>query len=167
MDKTSGRFLLLFLIATLSACTNLEMAEHKQNNAVQTNSTASPELYREILDMDEILFTAANSQDLTTMRTLFTQDLEWFQDNDEPGFYDDTMASFADIFSREHKPTRTLIPNTSEVYPIKNFGAVQLGKHQFCIEENGQESCGIFGFVHLWQDTNNGWKIAKVISYGH
>jgi len=159
---------IFFLGLYLSACALVNApTEAIANPVVKTNSTASAELFAEIMHMDTLMFTAANSQDLAKMKTLFTKDLEWFQDNDTLRNYAETMASFAEIFKRENKPTRTLVPDTSEVYPIKDFGAVQLGKHQFCILENGTESCGIFGFIHLWKVTDDGWKIAKVISYGH
>ena len=41
----------------------------------------SNELYREIEKMDEIMFNAFNEKDFEKFKSLFTNDLEWFQDN--------------------------------------------------------------------------------------
>lgn len=63
--------------------------------------------------------------------------------------------------------TRTLVEGSLEVYPVKDYGAIQIGSHTFCHMENGQEDCGTFKFVHLWRKENDSWKLTRVISYGH
>jgi len=161
---TKHIYLIILIICFCTACAHSII----KNTGVELNSSASPELVAEILAMDKVLFDAANRQDLATMRTLFTKDLEWYQDNDAVGDYAKTMQDFEGIFNFDYKLTRTLIADTSEVHPIKDFGAVQIGKHQFCHNDaQGNPDCGIFGFVHLWKQTNGQWQIARVISYGH
>jgi hypothetical protein len=39
--------------------------------------------------------------------------------------------------------------------------------HRFCHAEQGKDECGVFSFVHIWRRTTTGWKISRVISYGH
>ncbi|WP_419148285.1 hypothetical protein [Pseudoalteromonas 'SMAR'] len=63
--------------------------------------------------------------------------------------------------------TRTLIPESLTVYPIKDFGALQMGEHRFCHLVNGKNDCGTFRFTHIWRRNQAGWKLHRVISYGH
>jgi len=44
---------------------------------------------------------------------------------------------------------------------------MQVAAHKFCHTENGKPDCGTFKFVHIWKQTPKGWKIARVVSYGH
>jgi hypothetical protein len=53
------------------------------------------------------------------------------------------------------------------VYPVNNFGAMEIGAHKFCHLENGKQDCGTFKFAMIWKKTEDGWKISRVISYGH
>jgi hypothetical protein len=62
---------------------------------------------------------------------------------------------------------RTLVPGSLEIYPVKDYGAIETGRHTFCHTENGQEICGTFKFVHVWQRKNDRWKITRIITYDH
>jgi hypothetical protein len=33
--------------------------------------------------------------------------------------------------------------------------------------ENGKDDCGTFKFLQIWKHTADGWKLARVVSYGH
>ncbi|MCW8090954.1 DUF4440 domain-containing protein [Alteromonas sp. ASW11-130] len=61
---------------------------------------------------------------------------------------------------------RTLDRTTHKVYPVKDFGAIQIGEHTFCHEENGKEDCGTFGFTTVWKKTDMHWQMHRVTSYG-
>ena len=56
---------------------------------------------------------------------------------------------------------------TLEVYPIKDYGAIETGTHRFCHTEEGKEICGTFKFLHIWQKEGTTWKVTRVVSYGH
>ncbi len=71
------------------------------------------------------------------------------------------------LFARDTTLRREIIKGSLEVYPIKDYGAVQIGIHRFCHLENGRQDCGNFKFVHIWKKTGNEWKLARVISYDH
>ena len=45
--------------------------------------------------------------------------------------------------------------------------AIEIGAHRFCHREKGRITCGTCRFVHVWKQTDQGWKIARVVSYGH
>jgi hypothetical protein len=56
-----------------------------------------------------------------------------------------------------------------EVYPIKDFGAVETGVHRFYATEKGQQEqlSSEAKFVQVWQLKSGVWKITRIISYGH
>ncbi len=62
---------------------------------------------------------------------------------------------------------RELVPGSLEVYPIKDYGALELGQHRFCHQENGKEECGTFRFAMVWRKSGGLWQISRVLSYGH
>ena len=66
------------------------------------------------------------------------------------------------------KVTRELVPGTLEVYPIANYGAVEIGVHRFHHPgHENTESIGEAKFIHLWQNKDGVWKITRVISFDH
>jgi ketosteroid isomerase-like protein len=128
----------------------------------------SKALYDTIAHMDSILFNAANAQDLKTMRSLFTEDLEFYHDASGLAGYEKTMRNFQNLFTNYKDTRRVLVAGSMEVYPIKDYGALQTGLHQFCRLENGVlKDCGTFKFLHIWKTTATGWKISRVVSYNH
>jgi hypothetical protein len=138
-----------------------------KNIEVQKYIPASQELYDSIFHMDSVLFDAFNSHDLDKLKTLFTQDLEFYHDKGGLSGYDENMKNFTENFAKNNKLNRKLVQGSLEVYPIKNYGAMEIGSHTFCHIENEKEDCGTFKFVHIWQKKDNEWKISRVVSYGH
>lgn len=140
-------------------------------NAVtaQENKVAptSQQLYNEIARMDSIMFVAFNTQDMVTFQSLFTKDLEWFQDNGGLLNYKTVFENFANTFKKPYKLTRELVFGSLEIHPIKDYGAIEVGVHRFRHIENGKEEIGTFKFLMIWQKKNGQWKISKVISYDH
>lgn len=53
------------------------------------------------------------------------------------------------------KVQRTLLPDTLEVYPLKGYGAVEIGIHRFHHPGRPEDGVGDAKFVTLWQ--NQGW----------
>jgi Domain of unknown function (DUF4440) len=127
----------------------------------------SQSLYREIYLMDSTIFSYFNTQKFEPFKAMFTKDLEWFQDNDGLISYNKVFSNFKMMFGRPNKLTRQLVPGSLEVHPIKNYGAVEIGTHQFKHIENGKEEIGTFKFMMIWQKVNGQWKISRVISYNH
>ena len=62
------------------------------------------------------------------------------------------------------KVTRTLVKGSIEVYPIKDYGAVEIGYHTFFNKQEPNAVAVPSKFIIMWQHTNNVWKITKVIS---
>ena len=158
----------LLVISFLTAVASTTLGQDVAGKTVQSaNTKSSPELYNEIANMDSVLFEAFNTQNLDKMKRLFTDDLEFFQDNEGLIRYSQTIKSFQRLFDQNLKLRRELIKGSLEVYPIKDYGAIEVGSHRFCHVENGKDDCGTFKFVHIWQKTGGGWKISRVVSYNH
>jgi len=117
--------------------------------------------------MDAKLFEAFNAHNLDAMMAMFTDDVEFYQDNDGVSNYQETKTDFTKMLASVPDIKRDLVKGSLEVYPIKDYGAIETGIHRFCHKENGKEECGSFKFVHIWRKTGDLWKISRVISYGH
>ena len=124
-------------------------------------------LKAEIARMDSAVFAAFNARDLATLGTFFAPDLEFYQDNEGVQNYSQTMKDFGSMFQQPSRIRRTLVPRSLEVYPIKDYGAIEVGAHRFCHEENGKPECGTFKFLHVWKKTGNKWQLARIVSYAH
>lgn len=130
-------------------------------------SYAGPSLEDQILQADKRLFTAFNQCDIETHSEMLSPDLEFYHDKGGVTGYEHTVAVIRENCTRELGLTRTLLPDSVAIYPVKDFGAIQTGKHRFCHWENGKNDCGTFGFSHVWQHTEQGWRVHRVLSYGH
>lgn len=124
-------------------------------------------LTKEILHMDSVLFAAFNAQNLEVLKNVFSNDLEFYHDKGGVSDYTKNMENTKNLFTRVPDLNRQLVAGSTEVFPIKDFGAVQTGAHRFCHKEAGKDDCGTFKFVHLWKKTSEGWKLSRVISYNH
>lgn len=125
------------------------------------------ELYEEIKQADGTFFKAFNECDIETMSKMFSQDLEFYHDIAGVSGYESTMQVTRNNCERNLGLVRTLLPKRLVVYPVKNFGAIQIGEHQFCHEVNGVDDCGTFDFTHVWKRTDERWVVHRVVSYGH
>jgi len=131
------------------------------------SSATSGELYQTIASRDSGLFQAFNAHDIERLKTFFTKDLEFYDDKSGLTNYDQTNENFKKMFDQNNGIKRELIPNSLEVYPIKDYGVIEIGEHQFCHIENGKNDCGTFPFIILWQNQGRDWKVSRVISYNH
>ena len=125
------------------------------------------DLYDEIARADAEFFAAFNACDLETMAETFAEDLEFYHDIAGLSDRTSTMRATTENCERQLGLERELVEDSHEVYPIKDYGAIQIGRHTFCHPENGENVCGTFEFLHVWRRTEEGWKIARVISYDH
>lgn len=158
------------LILILSFCFFIAACSGSQNSMVAESTKQLPEsenLYNEIAHMDSVLFNAFNSRDLEKLKTLFTDDLEFYHDIGGLTNYAQNMESFKNLAAQNNDLKRELISGSLEVYPVKEYGAMQIGVHRFCHTENGKLDCGTFKFVHIWRKVNSEWKISRVVSYDH
>lgn len=149
-----------FLLLLLGSTPTIAAQEKKVAPTTQ-------ELFNEIAALDTQVFDAFNAKDMTTFKAFFTEDLEWFQDNGGLLSYATVFENFETMFKNENKLTRQLVQGTLEVHPIKDYGAIEIGVHQFRHFENGKEEIGTFKFLMIWKNTKGKWQISRVISYDH
>ena len=138
---------------------------------VQLTATTTPSdnLYHEIALMDKKMFTAFNTGDIESIKSLFTEDLEFFHDKTGLSGYQSNITAITNITTGEIKIRRALVEGSMKVFPVPGYGAIQEGQHDFFETLPGQpeRQTGTFKFVHIWKQAPDGWKIARVISYDH
>ncbi len=134
----------------------------------QTQSSATSDtLFNTIQSLDTRLFDAYNHCDLASFLSLIAEDVEFYHDKTGLAL---GRANLVEGIKNNicGKVTRELVPGTLEVYPIANYGAVEIGIHRF--HHPGHEDSDSIGeakFVQLWQNKDGNWKITRVISFDH
>jgi ketosteroid isomerase-like protein len=114
------------------------------------------------------MFAAFNAHDVNRLMSYFADNLEFYHDKGGLANFTQTKEGFVRLFAQSPDITRTLVPGTLEVYPVKNYGAMHIATQRFCHMENGREDCGNSKFVMVWQQQQGGtWKITRVVSYDH
>ncbi len=124
-------------------------------------------LFQEIYTMDSLLFSAFNKRDVAAMGNIFDKDLEFYHDKTGLTGYEANLLLLEQMAARDNAPTRELVKESMEVYPVPGYGAVQYASHRFCHLENGQLDCGTFKFVHIWQKKEGTWKLTRIVSFDH
>ena len=157
-------FILLTAIIYISACS---VTQKNTGEQAKKYIPVSKDLYDTIAHMDSILFDAFNNRDLGIQKKIFSTDIEFYHDKGGLINYKQLIENTQRIFDQTNGLKRTLILGSLEVYPIKDYGAIEIGLHQFCHQENGKNDCGTFKFVHIWQKKDGTWKLTRVISYDH
>ncbi len=132
------------------------------------------DLYADIKKMDSLVFIAQNQCDLEKYASFLSEDFEFF--HDKGGFTaskDDEMKGMA-IFCGEEQQARqplkrVLIDSTLQVFPMDNYGALEICDHVFYLQiNNGTEKLvGAGRMTALWKLINNEWKLTRIISYDH
>ena len=154
--------LFLFLLS-FTICTSAFAQSQNETKVANTQI----ELFNKVANLDSLLFAAYNTKNLDLMKTYFTNDLEWYQDNGGLIDFEKVFINFKSIFQRDYDLKRNLIRESLEVHPIEGYGAIEIGKHQFKHIENGKLEIGTFKFLMIWKNDNGNWKISRVISYDH
>src|SRR5512145_375759 len=113
--------LLLILVATLTIPLHAQ-SPHK--------TESQDELTRTITSLDQALFEAYNACDLVKFGSFFIDDVEFYHDQGGVtlGRQNLTEAVKKNICG---KVRREIVPETLQVYPMRGFGAVEMGVHRF------------------------------------
>jgi len=127
-------------------------------------------LYDAIAAQDKRLFDAYNSCDLKILGDVVSEDLEFY--HDQTGLARGRAAFIEAIKTNIcGKTHRELISGTLEVYPLKTYGAVEIGAHVFCsaqkISDCDPAKNGMAKFMMLWRQDGANWILTRVISYDH
>ncbi len=121
------------------------------------------ELYNSIVRMDSIYFTAYNNCDMAKQDEIYADDLEFYHDK---GGLSTSKKDILESLEKNicGKVTRELVKGSIEVYPINNFGAVEIGMHKFFNNQEPDAVSNPSKFITIWKKTNDNWQITRVIS---
>ncbi|MDH6252368.1 hypothetical protein M2347_002095 [Chryseobacterium sp. H1D6B] len=169
MKNQNPQFLIFFIFFF-----GLSTAQVKKAEIIQTknkiSNKGSAELFNKILKEDSLVFEAFNKCDTLSYRKHFKDYLEFYHDlGGLTVGIENEMKSIREMCSRGSNIRRELVVGSMEVYPLKNYGAVQIAVHRFYHRNQGQSEklSGEYKFIHIWQLTDGVWKISRIISYGH
>ncbi|WP_200825098.1 MULTISPECIES: nuclear transport factor 2 family protein [Aquimarina] len=154
--------LFTYLIISISFLSCKSESE-KKDNQIRQYTPANKNLFNEILAMDKEFFDAYNTCDLKKQADIYSDDIEFF--HDKGGL----MTSKQDIIDGTKrnicgKVTRTLLKESVEVYPIHDYGAVQIGFHKYYNNQEPDAESIPMKFILIWNNQNGKWKIKKVVS---
>jgi ketosteroid isomerase-like protein len=157
--------LALLALAIFSSCSHQPAPSAPSQDEADEHSA----LTRTISALDSAMFAAFNAHDADRLGTWFTPDLEFYHDKTGLAGYDSTMANFRGLFARNADTglRRELVPGSLEVYPLGEFGLLEVCQHRFCHTENGKQDCGTFRNIMIWRREGDRYKVSRVISYGH
>ena len=147
---------LILIVFAVSSCKTKQAA-------VREYVIADKILYDHIAAMDREFFEAYNNCDLKKQAFLYSENIEFF--HDKGGL----ITSKEELLEGTRKNicgkvTRELVANSIEVYPIKNYGAVEIGFHKFHNNQEPDAPSNPSKFIIIWKNENDSWKIAKVVS---
>ena len=153
--------LIVALVLTLLALPGASVAQ----GSVAKGASSSDALFQTLSALDTKLFDAYNSCDLKTLGEMVSGDLEFY--HDKTGLSKGKEVFLASIRNNIcGKVHRTLVPGTLEVYPLKGYGAVEIGVHRFT-HPGIDDDLGEAKFTHIWQNKDGTWTLTRVISYDH
>lgn len=155
---------IVFVLASMC----LFLACSSKNNVYQLTKNYKPDdlkLYKTITDLDSTFFEAYNNcnVNLEKYSSFYSEDIEFLHDKGG------VMTSKKEIVEGTKKNicgkvTRELVKGSIEVYPIKDYGAIEMGLHKFHNSEEPNAIAEVARFTIIWKKENNDWKITKVIS---
>ena len=137
----------------------------------QLSRATDGKLYSELATLDSVVFANVYTCNSAKNQTFFTDDIEFYHDKggltkSKKTLVDELRNNFCG--EGKTKLRRELVKGSMQVYPISNYGAVQLGDHRFYVTQNGKEVLsGVAKFIHIWKYENGEWRISRVFSYDH
>ena len=142
----------------------LVLALSSQMGSSQTGEARNA-LLNTIRSADSKFFDAYNRCDLAGLGSMVSDDLEVY--HDQAGLMVGKEPFLAAIKQNIcGKVQRTLIEKTLEVYPLKGYGAVEIGIHRFR-HPNEPGNVGDAKFVIIWHEVDGTWTVTRTISYQH
>ena len=131
---------------------------------IAEDTATSGALYDQLAEMDRALVDAAFvACDQAKFAAIFADDAEFY--HDRTGLSSGEAARTLKGCPRDNGVRRTLIAGSLEVYPLKDYGAIQMGRHTFT--RAGEPGAEIAKFVHLWKLSDGKWRLARVLSFDH
>jgi CubicO group peptidase (beta-lactamase class C family) len=123
----------------------------------------------EILAADRQLFNAYNSCNIADFSRSLAPNLEFFHDKTGLTDHGWNVSALEKRCRETTKYRRTLDEQSVEIFPVPGYGAMEIGIHRFYERRpDAPEALDATPkFANVWKNTPNGWKLARVLSYGH
>ena len=135
----------------------------KAQDKIREYVPADKMLYDQIENMDKEFFDAYNSCDLKKQESIYSDNIEFF--HDKGGLINSKSEIILGTKNNIcGKVTRYIIPGSIEVYPIHNYGAVEIGFHRFYNNQEPDAESKPSKFIIIWKKENKNWTITKVVS---
>lgn len=146
--------------------------------AAQTaGPAATQQLTDEIRAADVALFSAFFDRcDVQAVEDMVADDFEMI--HDKGGRVSASKAEFIKSIigtcdrqksGEDYRARRELISASLKVYPVNNYGAIEVGEHRFyqLLPGKSEKLVEISLFTHVWKKEGEAWKLARVLSYDH
>lgn len=133
--------------------------------------------FDEVAAADHALFSAFFDRcDTEALAKMVTDDFEMFHDKN--GYMTKSGKEFLDGIAatcarqktgEDYRARREVVPGTLKVYPLENYGAVEIGVHRFyqLLPGKPEKLVEVSQFTHVWKKEESGWKLARALSYDH
>lgn len=135
------------------------------------------DLHEEIAAMDDSLFAAIYDEcDTGVVARLVTEDFEMYHDIN--GLMAASRSQFVSALERAcamqrageyPRMRRELTRGTMKVYPVPNYGAMQVAEHSFyeLLPAGEERLIGRALLTNVWRRDVAGWMLARSLSYDH
>ena len=137
------------------------------SSQVRPESTP-PDLFRAVEEEDRALFDAYNRCDLERFAAFFPEDVEFYHDK---GGVTLGRQKLTDSVKQNvcGRIRRELVAGSLEVYPMDNYGAIEIGVHRFLHPSDPSQPTGEGRFIHLWRydKTARTFQVTRVYSFDH
>ena len=155
----------------------LLLALAAQASAQTAGPAPTQQLTDEIAAADANFFAAFFDRcDTKLLATLVTDDFEMF--HDKGGLTATSGKQFITALEgtcarqktgEDYRARRELVPGSLKVYPINNYGAVEVGVHRFyqLLPGKPEKLVEVSQFTQVWKKEESGWKLARVLSFDH
>ncbi|MDQ6708407.1 MAG: nuclear transport factor 2 family protein [Acidobacteriota bacterium] len=140
---------------------NIAWGDRGANAPPLESIKSQDELNKAIASLDAAVFDAYNRCDLKKFSTFFVKDLEFYHDQGGVTLGNAELTESAKKNICGGDVRRELVQGTLEGYPMKAYGAVEIGTHRF-IHPKSNTPAGEGKFIHLWQYKDGAWKITRV-----
>jgi len=160
-----NKVVILIMSIVLTATLSLSCSSEKQEDldAIKSYKPTDIALQKKIEELDNIFFTAYNTCDLKQQAALISEDIEFFHDQ---GGLSTSKSDIIEAMKNNicGKVTRELTKGSIEVYPIHNYGAIQMGYHKFFNNEEPDAISNPSRFITIWKNDNDTWQMTRIVS---
>lgn len=155
-------------LVTLACIVAIAAAPAGGAAADNPSASAQQALFSIVSKLDADLFNTfnhcASPDQLQKHASYFAPDVEFYHDKGgvtwtRHDYIANTRKNVCGQFRRK-------LVGSLQVFPIKDFGAIEQGTQKFCWLRSGK-CFGEAQFLILWHHADNRWVVTRVFSYGH